>query len=451
MPYLVIPHGVTADTATVWVGALDEGLGRARLVVTPPPPLPPLPLPGRWAAQDGSHTLEYARYNFAALDPRTEYRVELFAGGSPPVEARFTTLPRALPTLDDKAFTVMLGSCFYERKDEGGTLGNTFFNLPEGKRPDIKLWCGDQVYLDAPWYYHSTHTHTRAELERLHFDTYWRAWSQAGTSAGFNEALRRGANYFVADDHEFWNNAPNWASLYPGTWRQQGRDDWWAVARSLFDAFQSDFSSGSAVVEFAVPPLSFFIADTRVNRTPDLKRFMLDSDLERLRGWVANLRGPGVLSLGQPLFAEKAGFKGRFTDRNLPDYGQYEEVARIVAGSSHSIVMMTGDVHYGRIAQCWLGTGAELIEVISSPTSLVDEKAGRDWDPPPGNYPAFEIRGAGKAMINVVRDYTIVDDHFLTAEFADVGGRVRMVINAWPVSKNRQAPRSVYVYHRYLQ
>lgn len=451
MPYLVIPHGVTADTATVWVGGLNEEPGQARLVLTPPAPLPPLPLPGRWAAQDGSYTLNYTRYHFAALEPRTEYRAELFVGDSLRGEARLTTLPRALPKLDEKPFTVMLGSCFYERNDRAGSLGNTFFNLPEGKRPDVKLWCGDQVYLDAPWYYHSTHTHTRAELERMHFNTYWTAWNQAGTASGFNEALRRGANYFVADDHEFWNNAPNWASLYPGTWLPQGRADWWSVARSLFDAFQSDFSSGSAVVEFSVPPMSFFIADTRVNRTPDLRRFMLDSDLERLRGWVANLRGPGVLSLGQPLFAEKAGFKGKFTDRNLPDYGQYEEVARIIAESRHSIVMMTGDVHYGRIASCGLASGAELVEVISSPTSLVDKKAGGEWSPPPPNYPSFEIQGMRKGPVKVVSEYTLVDDHFLTVEFADVGARVRMVVNAWPVSKTGEQPRSVFIHDRYLQ
>ncbi|HWS56502.1 MAG TPA: hypothetical protein VN228_20355 [Pyrinomonadaceae bacterium] len=451
MAYLVIPHGVTADTATVWVGALNEGLGQARLALTPPAPLPPLPLPGRWAAQDGSYTLEYARYSFAALEPRREYRAELFVGDARRGEATFTTLPGALPALDAKPFTVMLGSCFCERNDESGKLGNTFFNLPEGERPDIKLWCGDQVYLDAPWYHYSVHTHTRAELEVRHFENYWRAWSQSGTAAGFNEALRRGANYFTADDHEFWNNAPNWATAIRDSWRQEGRDDWWSVARSLFDAFQSDFSSGSAVVEFSVPPLSFFFADTRVNRTPDLRQFMLDSDLERLRGWVANLRGPGVLTLGQPLFAEKAGFWGKFTDRHLPDYKQFEELARIIAGSRHSVVMLTGDVHYGRIASVQLGSGAELIEVISSPTALVDEKVGRKWSRPPGKYPSFEVQGAPSGEIVVEEAYTLVDDHFLTVEFADAGARVRMDIKAWPVIKPGERPRSQHIHRRFIQ
>ncbi len=451
MPYLVIPHGVTADSATVWVGALNEGQAETRLVLTPPAPLPPLPMPGQWASQDGSYKLDYARHTFLLLEPRREYRAQLFVGEDLRGEAHFTTLPPALPRLDDKPFTVMLGSCFCESRDEAGRLGTTFFSLPEGERPDIKLWCGDQVYLDAPWQHYLRNTHTRAELESRHFLKYWLAWTQVGTAAGFNEALRRGANYFTADDHEFWNNAPNFASLIRDSWSQGGRDAWWETARSLFQAFQSDFSSGSAVIQFEVPPLSFFFADTRVNRTADLKHIMHPADLERLRGWVANLRGPGVLSLGQPLFADKAGFLGRFTDRNLPDYEQYQELARIIARSRHSIVMLTGDVHYGRIASCRLGSDAELIEVISSPTALVDEKAGGKWARPPARYPSFEIQGVAKGPVEVVEDYTLFADHFLTLQFSDIGARVRMVIKAWPVIKPGERPRSFFIHERHIQ
>ena len=451
MPYLVIPHGVTADTATVWVGTLNEGLEGARLVLTPPAPLPALPLPGQWASQDGSYSLAYARHLFLALEPRREYRVQLLVGDELKGEAHFTTLPPALPRLDEKPFTVMLGSCFCESRDEAGRLGTTFFSLPAGERPDIKLWCGDQVYLDAPWQHYLRHTHTRAELESRHFLKYWLAWTQVGTAAGFNEALRRGANYFAADDHEFCNNAPNWASLIRDSWSEGGRVAWWETARALFQAFQSDYSGGSAAVSFEVPPLSFFFADTRVNRTADLRRVMLDSDLERLRGWVDGLRGPGVLSLGQPIFADRAGFKGRFTDRNLPDYEQYQEIARAIARSRHSIVMLTGDVHYGRIASCRLASDAELIEVISSPTALVDEKAGGEWARPPARYPSFDIAGVPKGPVEVVEDYTLFDNHFLTIQFGDLGGRVRMVVKAWPVIRPGQQPHSFFIHERHIQ
>ncbi len=33
-----------------------------------------------------------------------------------------------------------------------GWWGKTFAALPEGHRPHVKVLCGDQVYLDNPWY-----------------------------------------------------------------------------------------------------------------------------------------------------------------------------------------------------------------------------------------------------------------------------------------------------------
>src|SRR5205809_7973197 len=109
---------------------------------------------------------------------------------------------------------------------------------------------------------------------------------------------------------------------------------------------------------------------------------MLDSDLDRLDQWIRNLEGPGIFSLGQPIFAAQAGFFGRFADWNLPDFEQYADLVRVLASSRHSLVLLTGDVHYGRIASCLLPSGLELIEIISSPTALVDKSVGGKWHAP---------------------------------------------------------------------
>jgi hypothetical protein len=92
--------------------------------------------------------------------------------------------------------------------------------------------------------------------------------------------------------------------------------------------------------------------------------FLLAKILQSLQ-WIQNLPGPGVLVVGQPVFSGKAGFlRGSFGDWNLPDYSQYGQLARLLVQSPHSIVILSGDVHYGRIAWCTPTSGGELIEVI---------------------------------------------------------------------------------------
>jgi len=92
----------------------------------------------------------------------------------------------------------------------------------------------------------------------------------------------------------------------------------------------------------------------------------------------ANLGGEGEpldIICGQPILRTTTKtLKGHFGDWNLPDFDQYHRLARILARSVHSLVILTDDVHYGRIARCVLPSGSELIEIISSPMSLVDER-----------------------------------------------------------------------------
>src|SRR5215217_3887038 len=46
------------------------------------------------------------------------------------------------------------------------------------------------------------------------FDKYVANWTQVGgEDAGFRRLLADGANYFCSDDHEFWNNAPNFGGV----------------------------------------------------------------------------------------------------------------------------------------------------------------------------------------------------------------------------------------------
>ena len=131
---------------------------------------------------------------------------------------------------------------------------------------------------------------------------------------------------------------------------------------------------------------------------------MQQTDFQAVARWIQNLTGPGVLVVGQPLFfSDKAcGLSGTFGDWNLPDYDQYGQLARLLGQSPHSIVILTGDVHYGRIAWCTLVSGGELIEVISSPMSLVDKQAEGAWEEAPNLFPPFALPGVARAQVHTL-------------------------------------------------
>jgi hypothetical protein len=437
MAYLVVPHEASTSTATVWIGALDEPFdpNQVRLISA----LGEHPLPGpwqQWGAREGGQRLVYQRVTITGLPPRTLLPVQLLVHEQPHAEARLTTLPDHLPTLDEQPFTVLLGSCFCRREDAEGAVGQTYAQLPAGARPEVKILCGDQVYLDDPWAHYLWHTHDVAELEAEFFRNYRDTWTQ---EPGFQQLLTDGANYYTPDDHEYWNNAPQAATVIRDSWTSTGRQQWFDTARQLYQVFQTP----AALTTFAVGPLSFLIADTRSNRLPDRTAFMATADLQAVEQWMQHLPGPGVLVLGQPVFREPTGcLQGTFADWNLPDYEQYGELARLLTQAPHSIVLLTGDVHYGRIAWCTFSSGRELIEVISSPLSLVDKQAQGTWEEAPSRFPAVALPAVVGAQVHTVAKDTFapIDSHFLTLEFSATGAHVRLTVRCWPV--RRQGSRA---------
>src|SRR6266404_7725994 len=130
-----------------------------------------------------------------------------------------------------------------------------------------------------------------------------------------------------------------------------------ALAKRFYQVFQG------TPKPFTVDPVSFFIADTRSNRSANTDQFMNEPDLAAIENWIANLSGPGVLCVGQPVFARPGGFLSKWTDFGLPDFrNQYARLVRAIAATQHNIVIITGDVHYGRIATCTLSSGLDVVE-----------------------------------------------------------------------------------------
>jgi hypothetical protein len=64
-------------------------------------------------------------------------------------------------------------------------------------------------------------------MESLFVENYVRTWTQSFPAAGFQWLLRDGANFFVSDGHEYWNNAPTAATAITDTWTAVSREAWW--------------------------------------------------------------------------------------------------------------------------------------------------------------------------------------------------------------------------------
>lgn len=363
--------------------------------------------------------------HFSNLPARTH-----FAAKANEAEAGFVTLPAALPRVGDRPFTVLLGSCYFGDRDRG--LSTTMQALSHEVKIDMKLMSGDQVYLDFPSFVFGVPFSEKGKAS-LFLAKYLRNWSESGR---YRSVLQEGATYFTADDHEFWNNYPNPATIISPTWSQGGRDEFRRTARPLFDAFQTDPAQGVQICRRVnVGNLSFMIADTRLEREEGDTAFMSRDHLDEVVGWLGE-SGAGVLVVGQPIFADpQTGFLGgltkRFADRNLPDYEQYRTLSNALLRANRSVLILTGDVHYPRVAEAVrLGeTGREIIEVIASPAALVAGSHSSTKDVP-ARFPAKP--GAGKSLpLTTVKASRRAGDNLAVLEFTETPGRINVQLKYW--------------------
>lgn len=424
--HLLVPHEVGPDRAEVWVGLVDAPATGLRVAVGNRV----VSLPSGWQRfAAGGRTLLARRAVVDRLSPRRTYPVRLLRGAQAVAGATVTTLPERLPTPAERPFTVLTGSCFCAAQDPGGLAGAAVRQLPAQARPDVTIVSGDQVYLDSPALHFLACTHRPDELAGELLASYLATWGQRTPGGGYREVLSAGATYFSSDDHELWNNAPEPTPYVRDSWTASGRAAWLRLGRELYHIFQA--AAGGS--RFAIGQLSFLVADTRLARTADLSTLIDPRELASLAGWVGGLRGPGVLVVGQPLFAEESGWRGALTDRSLADFRQYHELVAALAGSRHDIVVLTGDVHFGRLATCQLPGGARIIELIASPFALVDPIATGKWKPAPATFPAAPRRGGPRFPV-ATHGYRRADEHFLTLAFSGAGPAVRLAATSWTIA-----------------
>jgi hypothetical protein len=347
----------------------------------------------------------------------------------------FSTLPDSLPGADKKPFTVGIGSCFYTEHD-GGDAGQAYEALynNEKLRPDIKFLSGDQVYADIGlgWY-----PLNKSDCQDRIADHYADSWKY------LRSILRRGGTWMISDDHEYWNNFPFLKGFNP-----------YLVTLDLNDSFRKRWQEaaqmGVSNIQQVKPvrtfeigdDISFCVADLRMERTK--KVFLSQESHKKLISWIDKLKTPGVLVIPQPLIAGKGDKK----DSNLPDWSQYNDVLRSIEKGKHDIVVLTGDVHYGRVSQVLVGNSEnKLTEIITSPLSNLSEINGIATSGPEKSgkkFPVVSVNGMVKNPIKYLAKVTTeskwwdlrypverTHEHFITVEFSSVRGKVKMEVNAW--------------------
>ena len=442
---LLVPHGLHADRSTIWVAAVGR---------TTRPPTGrletngrswPLPASGWRIVDVGAFLPREARSawihstTLTGLQPGRSYAVrgevgDLSAG------CRTATAPVRLPRDPDIPFTVWLGSCYAWNQDGAGLAGLNVANLTPVHRPSVKILCGDQVYLDNPWY--ELLPRDPEGLATRFFNKYLATWTQGGGNSGFSRLLAEGPTYFLADDHEFWNNHPNWSPLL-ATRSAKQRREWTAVASALYRHFQTVPTQNPAgVPPLGVGPVEFFFADTRFGRQEGADRFMTPAALAEVVDWLASgpIDRPAVLVISAPLFTAAANwFSAKFADRSLANYAQYAVLSDAVIRSRRAVLILAGDIHCGRLAVAQRGTGLPVVEIISSPLALVDKSVGGEFIAAP---PFFPLKAGGLPRVPVTTQAWTppeggpTENHFVTLGFTETDQSVRVQATAWAVAQS---------------
>ena len=377
----LVVHRVSRHSVEVWVGTLFPALKmpeRARVRLITKDGKVRTRVIRKWQRPfTGMRQRFFAVVTFRGLEAGNEYCLEferrIEAEPRAGIRRRwqrlrsgtFRTLPSRVPEKGRGAFTVALGSCFYNHRD-GGRAAASYKALYErgsnAVRPDVTVLAGDQVYLDIGF---DSLSLIDQEIRERIADDYALHWQALGS------LLSRGGTWMLPDDHEYWNDYPFTNSLLPtllalklphvrNSWTKAAHDGVRNVQRS---PVVESFTLGE--------DLSVCLADLRSYRSEH--KFLPEAPFNRLLDWAGRRTCPGVLVIPQPLIVEQNAF-----ERNLRSYEtQYARLLEALGSVPHDAVVLSGDVHFGRIASVPIGTkGARLVEIISSPMSNLTGLAG---------------------------------------------------------------------------
>ena len=134
----------------------------------------------------------------------------------------------------------------------------------DGMQPHLRVWAGDQVYLDAPWYEFKIKTHSisaagATPLRLLCASVVLRPRLGSSAAAGRECLLHRRSRHLE-------DNAPDPNVVARDTRKRKTREAWFDLARAARRRVSGD--TGTAQ-RFSVSPLDFLVLNARVNRAKE--------------------------------------------------------------------------------------------------------------------------------------------------------------------------------------
>lgn len=310
---------------------------------------------------------------------------------------------RSLPDkIGVEGFAFLLASCFWHDSDREGAYSAAVRQLTRQWSPAFKLLVGDQVYAD--WPSDKTPDFTGHPEVELYADRYAQYWGDPA----YRETLLTSPNFFMCDDHEFWNDYPERQIHLSRSW-PEFRDAYAKAAQVLYERYQQCANPGDKPwYWFTIPPVSFFVADSRSQR--DFFReappahFIQEPQWRDLERWARGLRGPGVLVLGQPLFQKDGDWRDHSLSNFTEDYGRlWSVIEGSLTGQNdhqrpHDILVLSGDIHTGRFGvgrRAGLEAPVGVPELIASPASMIRPGSKEPEEP---DY-KFTVRYGGRQSV----------------------------------------------------
>lgn len=357
--YQIVTHRVGQKTAEIWVGNLQDDLKLAlpvKVKIQLNNELAFEKIISSWLpAFIKSSKGYYCLVHVENLQPYEKYTVEIFVNDTVVASSNFKTLPSALPSENEKGFTIALSSCF-SNQDDDGKFAKAFSDLSNDseKSPDITFMVGDQVYLDLGF---QSLLPIPAYMRKRMRDRYRQNWKD------LSPVFQKSAVWMLPDDHEFWNDYPfnDLPILALQTLKlPYFRQAWVESANHAVEHIQQ--SKMLEIIDIG-DDLSICLVDARRERH-DLG-FMSEASFEALLSWVGSSKKLGVIVIQQLLLDEV--IPG---ERNIPSFKQqYARLVQAIVAADRHILVLTGDVHFGRVASVDLPSGKRLVEVAASPVA----------------------------------------------------------------------------------
>lgn len=365
-----------------------------------------IPLGPAWTSYwTDEHKVWYAKRRISNLQPGTTVRIVVRGGAEG--DALAECVADLLPARGG-SIGLVFGSCFDGASGTAPEMADMHHRLVQQLRgrsvPVCNIWCGDQVYVDAPW----QAGWKPSDARRVILDKYCHVWGlDPDRPSSLGDALRGSSNWFLPDDHEFWNGYPHpslitlpvhtvtrvaahafnrispAAPKYPHPYTQ-GR--WGRAAGEAYCAFQTELAF-SEFNETLYPPqlqsieldhATIVMADTRwyrtIRRTGSRAAFMREDDLRALRSTLEQENRLVCLVLARPLIGC---LPNRRRLRRGVEYGaedycrQYVALwrsLRVRADAGYATVIIAGDVHRHSIQTAFDG---RLCQIVSSPLALI--------------------------------------------------------------------------------